>query len=221
MNRKEILKFIEENQGEHLWDFYNKIYDNLIDLNRRIDRISFYLIIIVFFYFISVKLTISSIQIGPISISDISILPKLLPLLFSYLLYELALTSGHKAEVFITLKFIFLTLYKQEVIPNELEYDKNNFFTRLISPFSYSLEIGKFNTTKSCIGAILVIPLISLIFIPFYIEYRMLKDVFVNYWYDIIGKLSFCLSIWILLMLLYYYLNLWKESLKNQKLEKS
>jgi hypothetical protein len=65
MNRKIALKFIKENDNIQLLDFYNKAYDKLKDLNKRIDRISLYLLIIVLLYFLISKSNISSFQIGP------------------------------------------------------------------------------------------------------------------------------------------------------------
>ena len=40
MSKKEILKFITENDNEHLIDYYNKSYNKLKDLNSRIDNVS-------------------------------------------------------------------------------------------------------------------------------------------------------------------------------------
>ena len=94
MNKQEILKFIvDNNDSSHLLDFYNKSYDKLKDINKRIDKITAYLIIVVFVYLISSKSSIQSFQVGPISIRDITVIVKLLPILFSYLLAESSLNS--------------------------------------------------------------------------------------------------------------------------------
>ena len=41
MTKQEILKFITDNPGDLLLDFYNKTYEKLKDLNRKIDKLTF------------------------------------------------------------------------------------------------------------------------------------------------------------------------------------
>lgn len=211
MNRKEILKFITENQNDRLLDYYDKCYEKLRDLNRQIDKLTLYLIIVVFLYFIASNTTISSLQIGPANISDISLLLKIIPVLFAFILLQIVVISSQKAELFTIVKMIFLANYVQEVNPKHLNNEYNNVFTRLLLPFSYSTEFLKFNTTKesnlnSCIAALLVLPLLSLLFLPFCIEIYMLQVIWNNYYGQTLGIISFWLSIWIMLYFVYYFI---------------
>lgn len=222
MLKEDILKFIMENQDEKLMDFYNKTYEKLNDLNRRIDRISLLLGMIVLIYFIASKATISSFSIGPVTISDISLISQILPILFGWLLLDLAITSGHKAELQTTVKMIFLALYKQEIDPKDLEDGKLNLFSRIILPFSYASELSKFSSVKGsmvagCLGGILFIPLLGLIILPFFFEFHLLKDIYQNHFHTTIGKISFYFSIWLVLTVVYYYANLIILTFKNQK----
>lgn len=224
MNRKEILKFISENNNEHLLDFYNKSYDKLKDLNSRIDKLTLYLIVVVFLYFITSTATIQQFQVGPVFISDISVIVKLLPLLFSYLLFDLVVTSGHKAEVFMVVKFISMSLYKQDINHKDLDLNRHNSITRLIMPFSYSTELSKFQSQKpsvfqSLFGLIVFLPLLVLLFAPFYFEYYMLKVIYLKYYNDNLGKASFYLSIWTILILFYYLVNNAIKSFRENKNE--
>jgi hypothetical protein len=224
MNRQEILKFIAENQNEKLLDYYDKCYEKLRDLNHRIDKLSLYLIIIVFLYFIASNTTITSFQIGPASISDISLLLKTIPVLFAFLLLQIIVISSQKAELFTVVKMIFLANYKQDVNYKQLDNEHNNVFTRLLLPFSYSTELLKFNVGKpnvftSCLGAILLLPLLALLFLPFYFEYFMLKVIWKTYYTDALGKASFWLSVWIVAYLLYYVISNAIVNFKDKKAE--
>lgn len=226
MNRQEILKFIDENQNEKLLDYYDKCYEKLKDLNNRIDKLSLYLVVIVFLYFIASGTTIASFQIGPASISDISVLLKTIPVLFAFLLLQIIVISSQKAELFTLVKMIFLANYKQDVSYKQFENDHNNIFTRLLLPFSYSTELLKFNAGKpsvlnSCLGAILVLPLLGLLFLPIYFEYFMLKVIWNNYYTEAIGKASFWLSIWIMAYLIYYVISNAVVNFKDRKAELS
>ena len=224
MNRQLIIKFITDNNNELLLDYYDKTYDKLKDLNSRIDRLTLYLIVVVFIFFIASKSSIQSFQLGPISIVDISIVVKLLPLLFSFLLFDLAVTSGHKSEVFMAVKLISLSLYKQEINHRELDTHKHNFITRLILPFSYSTELSKFNTDKvysfqALIGFFLFFPFLAFLFLPLWIEFYMLRDIYLNHYKDTLGKLCFWFSIWTFLIMLYYFISNMIKGAKDQQEE--
>lgn len=213
MNKDEIIKFIITNKAnQHLPDFYNKTYDKLKELNKRIDKLTAYLIIVVLVFLITSKSGIQSFQLGPLSINDISIVIKLLPVLFSYLLTDLIVSSEHKGEVLMIVKLISISLYKQDIEPKHIEHHKHNLITRLILPFSYSTELSKLNYEKgpklqTIFGLILFLPFIALIFLPFYFEFYMLRDIYHHYMNDALGKISFFLSIWIMLIMIHFYIN--------------
>lgn len=212
MNRKEVIKFISDNQNEQLLDYYDKCYNKLKDLNTKLDKISLYLIIITFLYFIASSTTISSIQFGPATISDISIILKIIPTLFAFLLLQIIVISSQKAELFSVVKLIFLSNYVQNLDPKGFSNEHNNLFTRILLPFSYSTELLKFSMEKtglinSAIGAILVLPLLSIVFLPFYFEYYMLKNIWTYYYSDLLGKISFWITIWILAYMIHYLIN--------------
>lgn len=225
MNKQEIIKFIvDNNESSHLVDFYNKAYDKLKDINKHIDKVTAYLIIVVFVFLLSSKSSIQSFQIGPISINDITVIVKLLPILFSFLLTDLVVCSGHKGEVFMAVKLISMSLYKQDIDHKHLDNHKHNLITRLVLPFSYSMELSKLNSEKVSIfqalfGVILILPFLSLFFLPFYFEFYMLRDIYLHYKTDILGKASFYLSIWIMLLMIYYLIITGAKNLKDYKFE--
>lgn len=211
MNKEALIKFIADNQGPPLQDFYDKSYEKLKNLNERVNKITIYLIVVVLIYFVLSKTTIPAIQIGPITITDLAVVTQLIPIVFSYLLFELVITSYHKTEVYTTVKFIFLSIYKQEIESNDLKTNSNNLFTRLILPFSFTTDLsrltqGKTNILLGCVGIILAIPTITLYFLPFILTFFMLKDIYVYHYAVLLGKISFYLTIWITLVTIFYYL---------------
>ena len=226
MRKEELIKFINDNQGPYLIDFYNKAYDKLKSLNQRIDKLSLYLLVLVFIYFISSKSAISSFSIGPISMSDISLITILIPLLFSWVLLDLVMTSSQKSELFTTVKFLFLNIYKQPFTSKDLEVGRFNAFTRIILPFSYSSEISKFSSGKislsmGCLGIIIFLPILFVLLLPIYFEYYMLKEIYNNHFNLTISKISFYLSIWLILVTIYYMVNNARLSIKEMRETKS
>jgi len=210
MTRQEIVQFINDNDVERIIDYNDKLFDTVKELNKRNDRLSLFLIVIVLAYFLTSKATFSSLSIGPFSINDFTIIPKLAPLLFAYFLLEFALLNGHRAEVLKTIKWIHLTLYKQELTKKDFQEGQYSFFTRLILPFSKWTEIYKVSDDKpiGCVGLFLLTPLTIILLLPFYFEVIAIKNLIDNYWSDWIGKASVILSIWLILIIIYYYITL-------------
>jgi len=162
--------------------------------------------------------------LGPAIISDISILLKIIPVLFAFLLLQIIVISSQKSELFKIVKLIFLANYVQDINPKEFENDYNNIFTRILLPFSYSTELLKFSMEKtgiinSCFGALIVLPLLSLIILPFYFEFYMLKIVWTDYYSDILGKISFWLTIWIIAFTFHYLVSNFIVNFRDAKKE--
>lgn len=211
MNKDSLIRFIADNQGSRLQDFYDKSYEKLKNLNDRVNKITIYLIVVVLIYFVLSKTTMSTIQIGPVTINDLVVVAQLLPIVFSYLLFELIITSVHKHEVYTAVKFIFLSLYIQTIETDDLKSNSNNLLTRLILPFSFTTDLsrltqGKTNVWLGCVGIVLAIPAITLYFLPFTLTYIMLKDIYTYHYEGFLGKTSFYLTIWISALSLFYHI---------------
>jgi len=217
MNHKQILKFIADNQHNDLKDFYDKSYGKLQELNKRIDKTTLSLLIVVLIYFLLAKSSVESFSIGPFSIKDIRVIGQLLPVLFAYLLFDLVISFIHKTEVLMIVKFLFLTLYEQGIVPADFNKNKNNVFTRILLPFSFTTDLsrlfaGKTPVVMGCLGIILTLPVLALYVLPFYLEYYMLKGIFDNSYNETLGRISFYLAIYINIMLIFYYV---KVALSN------
>ncbi|WEK21068.1 MAG: hypothetical protein P0Y49_07935 [Candidatus Pedobacter colombiensis] len=224
MNYQRLLNFIVENQNANLMDFYDKSYNKLQELNKRIDRTTVSLLVIVLVYFLLATSSVESFSIGPFNIKDINLVAQLLPILFAYLLFDLLTSSIHKTEVLITVKMLFLSIYLQEVEPSDFEEIKNkhNFFTRVLLPFSFTTDlsrlfVGKTQVGLGCFGLLLSLPLLSLYLLPFVLEFFMLRDLYFNGFDNIIGKISFYMTIYINLVLIFYYIKVTLTNLKDLK----
>lgn len=198
-------------------DFYNKSYSKLKDLNKRIDKTTLYLIVVVVIYFLLAKSSIESFNIGPFNIRDINAIGQLLPVVFAYLLFDLVISSIHKTEVSMTVKLLFLSLYKQEVLRSDFDKNRNNIFTRILLPFSFTSDLSRLNSGRmpiplGCIGVLLALPVLALYILPFVFEFYMLKSVLDKTYSELIGKVSFYLTIYINVIIIYYYI---KVSLTN------
>lgn len=89
--------------------------------------------------------------------------------------------------------------------------------TRLYLPFSFTNSILKLynkkpSVTEAIIGFLLFIPVIIIAFSPYVIIFIMLEDLFQNNMEDFFGTLSFYLTIWLILIMLFYIV---KDSTTN------
>jgi hypothetical protein len=226
MNRTQLIKFIKDNQSSDLKDYYDKSYGKLQELNKRIDRSTLILIVVVLIYFLLAKSSIASFNIGPFNIKDIGVIGQLLPVIFAYLLFDLVISSIHKTEVLMTVKLLFLTFYTQKVEVSDFDKNKNNVFTRILLPFSFTTELSRIYSGKTPIiialsGFLLMLPILVFYILPFYFEYYMLRDVFNNFYNDTIGKISFWLTIYINLILALYYIKVTITNFQDLKEEEN
>lgn len=210
MNNDQLIKFITDNQTNDLKDFYDKSHAKLQDLNKRVDKTTLYLIVVVLIYFLLAKSSIESFAIGPFNVKDISAIGQLLPVVFSYLLFDLVICSNHKSEVYMTVKFLFLTLYQQKIELSDLHKNKNNLFTRILLPFSFTTElsrltVGRTPIVMALIGIVLALPTFAFYILPFVAEYYMLVGL-LDSQFDAIGKISFYATIYINMLLIFYFL---------------
>lgn len=212
MHINQILKFLKENQESDVKDLYDKTHQKLQELNSRIDRSTILVLVVTLVYFLFAEASVESFSLGPFNIKDLSVLAQLLPVVFAYLIFDILITSNHKSEAMMIVKAIFLSLYNQEIKPNDLKHYKNshNSFTRIILPFSFTTKLsrlvaGKTPIVMGCFGILLALPLLSLYLLPFYLEYYMLKQLYLKYSNNLLGKLCFYLSIYINLVIVFYF----------------
>jgi len=217
MHPKPVTTFVENIEESKLQDIYDRTYTKVQGLDSRIKILILYIVIVVFLYIVSSNVSFGSFQIGPISITDISVLSKLFPVIFSYLMFELVTTTAHRSEVNSTLNFIFFKLNKHEIG----ERENKEALSRIFLPYTTWNEALRINTSGKlgCVffGILILLPIFSIIILPLYFEYLLLKDLFTNYFDDTFGKLSFCLSVWLTIISVWYFIFLMKINIKQTK----
>ena len=167
MTDKEIDEFIHNNTTENLKEFFNGLIEKLNTTNKRNDKLSLLMGILIIVYFIIDKNIVSSINLGPISINDISLTKLFIPLIFAFVLLVYATLNAHRAMLLQNIKSIGTTLYKLQESPLEDPYYPNSFL-RLIMPFSLWEELsskyignGKFG----CLTLFMILPIFLTILI--------------------------------------------------------
>ncbi len=220
MTQLEIIEFININAEDRILNMYDKLYEKQKELNKRNDRLTIYLVVTVLFYFIASKATISNIQIGPISLTDLSLIQKLIPAIFAYLFFDYALTNVHRSENIKLLKWVNFKIFKHKLMDKDLKKTYFNDFARLILPYSLMTEIGKvndYNNKLKWVEVILVLPLLSLIILPFCFEFITIKNVIINYWPGWIAKVSVVFSLWLTIIIIYFYIKIAKNDSPKEK----
>lgn len=133
-----IANFISDNQtNEFLSSYFDKLYENLKELNKRSEKFTIGLILIIFLHLIFGQNTIESFSIGPINIKDISIIPKVLPILIIYTIFNLYLIEHQKNDLINALKVQSFTFFKQKYTGEDLK--NNNQLTYITRLFFYHI----------------------------------------------------------------------------------
>lgn len=224
MHINEILQFLEDNKDADIKDLYDKTHQKLQELNARIDRSTIFILVVTLVYFLFAGSSVESFSLGPFEIKDLSVLAQLLPVVFAYLIFDILITSNHKSEAMMVVKTIFLSLYKQEIKLEDLKNYKNvhNSFTRIILPFSFTTELsrlvaGKTPVAVGCVGILLALPILSLYLLPFYLEFYMLKELYLAYSHNLLGQICYYLAIYINMIVVFYFVKVMINNYQEMK----
>jgi hypothetical protein len=192
-----IIDFIDKNKDTGLLpDFFNKCYEKLKDLNKIEEKFSIGVVFLIVVHLIFSKENINSLEVGPISIKDVSIVPITIPVLLTYILFNLYVINKQKKDVINALRIYSYIFFRQE-------------YTRLFLPYTFSTEVSsiledKPNAFTSLIGFILLLPLMLIGLLPYYFLLRMLMAVYNEYYFTNLGFYSFWISIWLFLIMIFY-----------------
>ncbi len=210
MEEQEIINIVENENDEKILSHINTLLDKSKNLAKESDYLGIVLILIFLLYYIVQYSKLGSIQIGPILIEDLNTINIFSPLAFSFVIFRYVLISSHKADIHKTIELYsqyFYKINKKKLKNNHVQLDD---FTRSILPFSIYSELNniafKGKSKLGCFGAIIIFPLsLILIFLPFYIEFLMIKNSLLL-WNEInyIGKTSIIFSIWLVIISIYF-----------------
>lgn len=222
--REDILKIIDGKDEGFIVDFSNKIFENLKELNSKEEKHNLYAVIVVFLYYLMLyKSSVESVSIGPITINDITIVAKILPLVFVYIIFNLRTISSHKKDVLFTIKTLSEKMFNQKAMDQTYKELGNNFITRTYLPYTFSNSVSKILSPKphiieAIIGFPLLLPIIVVGALPYFVTISMLIDLYNNHMNDLLGKTSFWLTIWaFLLMIFYTVLNVLKSRTEEKE----
>ena len=203
MNKEaEIQLLIENSSDEYINNYTDKVYENYKELGKKEEKHNLWLVIIILLYMIIDNSSISSVNIGPININDISVVSKLLPIILIYILFNLISITDHKKDLLITLKTI-------SNLRSNKTLKEIDFSLRMYLPYMFSNSIRKLTTSKphiitSLIGFSLLLPIIIVALTPYVIIVLMLIDIYNKHMNDFLGYLSFYITLWSLFLFVFY-----------------
>jgi hypothetical protein len=207
-----IIDFIDKNKDNPLLhDFFNRCYEKLKDLNKLEQRFTYGVVFFIMLHLIFSKENITSLEVGPIAIKDVSIIPIAIPVILTCLLFNLFAINKQKKVVVNALRIYSYIFYRQEYTSEDLKENRLNNVTRLFLPFTFWTEASsilenKPNILSSFIGFILLLPIILIGLSPYYFLIRMLFIVHSEYCSTKLGFFSFWICIWLFLVMMFYFI---------------
>lgn len=208
-NEEKIKKFIDETEEAELKDYSEKLIDNLKEMNDKEDKFQIWFVFLLLLYLLTKSSHMESVDLGIITLTDISVISKLLPLAMAYIFFNMITLTNHKQDVMMALNIISEKKFKQEQLKRGDKIFSRSFIIRLFFPYSFSNAISSIGTEKSSIlhalfGFLLLIPTLFVAFIPYCIYVFMIIDVYKNYTDDFLGWISFLGSAWVFLLILFF-----------------
>lgn len=211
MKEKEIKNLLQSNDTERLNFYLSAILSKSKDIEKENNKLGLMMIFLILLFYLIDYTKADTLNIGPISIKDLSSIKVFIPLVFSFLLLRYKVINSHKAELIRIVK-----LFSQR----HFNFDNSNIkpeftddFTRTLLPISLYEEFNKLNykgTSKfGCLGAIFVFPLsIGITLFPLFMEFIWLKEFMTGFKaLDLYEKASIILTIWIIIIAIYYFVH--------------
>jgi len=221
MNDTEIKRLFSNNTEDKLNTYLSILLSKCKDISIESNLLSIIMLVLVLLFYMSDFAQPENLQIGPLSVKDINSIKIFIPLVFAFLIFRYILISAHKAELHKIIKEYSKEFFnfKDPISEDVLHMDD---FTRTLLPFSIYSEIGKLshkgNSKFGCIGALLIVPISFLSIVPFVLEFIWIKNYLIDFdTFNFTQKSSLILSIWILLISLYYFIQTMIISIKENK----
>jgi hypothetical protein len=209
--KPETLKSILASNNESKQTTYlTLLIDKCKDLDRQINIVALLMILLVFlFYLIDVSKP-ESLQIGPLEIKDLQSIKVYIPVVFSFLVLRNILIITHRTELYKIVKQFANSFFN---LPFDVDSSEApDEFTKTILPVSNYFEVGlslRINSKFSCIGMLLIFPIIFIGIIPYVLLTKWIYDfllIFEKLYF--IEKVSIILSIWLTLISIYYFFHI-------------
>ncbi len=221
MKEKEIEQFILSNNEENISFYLSTIIDKLKDISKENNKLGIFMVVLILFYYLIENSIAKSVNIGPISIENLSKIQIFIPALFAFILLRFKVINSHKSELLSFSQKI--TSHKFGIENSNTRVEFTDDFTRILLPLSLYEEINKLNSKGTslvgCIGAIITLPLtFILVFIPYIFEFLWLKELYGKFQsFNIYEKGTYILTIWILVFSMYFLVHIMVNSVKEQK----
>jgi len=208
MTTDEINNFLTLNNDEYLNKYFERIYEKIKEINSRMNKLTVYLLLILATFYLILSSHVSEFTLGPIKVTDLTLIAKCLPVCLFYLNFEYILLSKQKAlaqqltcawhlknsEYLGGANIIGFDIFRNEFLKSYLPLSFQNEFTGM------SDNSGR----RGDINAILMLPFLLLAFLPGILSIWMLGEVLIKYPIDFLSMTVAVTSIYILISTIFY-----------------
>ena len=201
MINKLDLKRIAENENQRFVDSYLKgVIKNLENLLKEEGKFTTWSFLVVFFFLLFTQADISAVKLGFVEISDLDIIPKVLPVIYIYIIFNLEVMKDHKIDLQKTITFVANIMYKQQPGNNFLVHYTANTSIHALHPYNFDDQLTKLMHQKSkgvnnVFNHIFNIILKIMSYLPYILIVYMLYLLRMEYYDSLIGKIGFWLTI--------------------------
>ncbi|WP_445454505.1 hypothetical protein [Flavobacterium sp. 25HG05S-40] len=211
MTNNEIKETINQNSAEKNSIYLNIVLDKCNAVSKEGNVIALVMLLLILLYYLADATKSGSVEIGPLSFSNLNAIKIFIPLVFAFLIFRFVLLSAHKAELHKIVKEYTIEFFNYKN-PIQNDVTQMDDFTRSLLPFSLFSELGtlsyKGKSKLGCFGALLIFPIILFSFIPFLLEFYWIKEFVLKY--DSLNateKWSINITIWIIALSIYYFIH--------------
>lgn len=208
MTTEEINQFLTVNDADYLNKYFEKIYDKIKEINGRMGKLTIYLLLILIIFYLISRSHVSDFTLGPIKISDLTIIAKCLPVCLFYINLEYLSLSKQKAlaQELICKWHLKKSSYLGNANITGFDIFRNEFLKNYL-PLSFQHEFTAMSDNKGTrgnINAILMMPFLLIAFLPGLLSIEMLVEVLIRYPIDFLSAMVTIISIYIFISTVFY-----------------
>lgn len=212
MNIEQLEQFIERNSQEKIDEYYRLIYQRSETATKSLNKTGIYMSLIIIGYLLINDLkAIEEIDIGPIVVSDITVIKKIVPAIFCFFNLRLNIIAKDNQTLQTALRYLHQKVFNSRLTVEELKGTELNDTLNMSMPYSMLNEIiqMEFNWTY----IILLIPvLLVLLLAPISFVIYSIYSTVINYPIDYVSIIAIAVSVWLYISSAYYsYMILKKE----------
>ena len=114
--KESIAFFISNNDRDKLKDYYEKLYESYIELNKQLTQLGLYIVLIVFGFYVILQSKTTSLKLDEFTIEDKGLILKIIPMVYSACLLRIVVLMTKRNRIVDAQELLFNHLFSNDTL---------------------------------------------------------------------------------------------------------